>query len=95
MNKKGLCPINCRLTLSKSKKHFAIGIFINPRHWHSKKQLIEPPEPDADLLNSRLSLIKTKLNQAFLFLQVKGSDFTVDEIFKQYKGVKPKKEFGV
>jgi len=47
------------------------------------------------LLNTQLSLIKTKLNQAFLFLQVKGSDFTVDDIYKQYKGETPKKEFGV
>ncbi len=40
-----------------------------------------------------MSLIKTKLSQAFLFLQVKGSDFTVDDIYKQFKGETPKKEF--
>ena len=95
INKKGLCPITCRLTFSKFKKHFATGKFINPTNWNSKQQLVEPPEPDAELINTQLSLIKTKLSQAFLFLQVKGSDFTVDDIYKQYKGETPKKEFGV
>jgi hypothetical protein len=42
-----------------------------------------------------LRLIRTKLSQSFLFLQVKGSYFTVDGIYKQYKGETPKKEFGV
>ncbi len=42
-----------------------------------------------------MSLIRTNLSQAFLFLQVKGTDFTVDDIYKQYKGETPKKEFGV
>ncbi len=43
MNKKGLCPINCRLTFRKSMKHFATGLFINPKSWNSKQQLIKPP----------------------------------------------------
>ncbi len=67
LNKKGLCPINCRLTFSKSKKHFSTGLFINPKHWNSKQQLVEPSEPDAELINTQLSLIKTKLSQAFYF----------------------------
>ena len=99
-NKRNKSKVNrtaiiCRLTYLKVRKQMSTGIFINPKHWNSKKQLIEPPEPNAELLNTQLSLIKTKLNQAFLFLQVKGSDFTVDDIYKQYKGETPKKEFGV
>ena len=70
INKKGLCPITCRLTFRNHKKHFAIGLFINPTNWQSKQQHVKPPEPDAEIINSHLSLIRTKLNQAFLFLQV-------------------------
>jgi Arm DNA-binding domain len=62
MNKKGLCPITCRLTYRKLKKHFATGQFINPIFWNSKQQLVKPPEPDAEIINSQLSLIRTKLN---------------------------------
>ena len=95
LNRKGLCPISCRLTFSKSKKHFSTGLFTNPKNWNSKKQLVEPPEPDEELKNTKLSLIRTNLTQAFLFLQVRGSDFDVNDIYKQYKGETPKKEFGV
>lgn len=94
-NKRNLSPIQCRLTFNKNRKQFSTGIFINPSLWNSKQQLVKPDEPDAELLNTQLSLIKTKLTQAFLFLQVKGTDFTVDDIYKQYKGETPKKEFGV
>jgi len=68
INKKGLCPINCRLTLSKSKKHFATGIFINPNFWNSKKQLIQPLEQDAGLLSTQLSLISVSVPQSYLEL---------------------------
>jgi len=95
MNKKGLCPITCRLTFRNHKKHFATGLFLNPNNWNSKQQLVKPPEPDVDYINSHLSLIRTKLNQAFLFLQVKGTAFIVEDIYKQYKGETNKKDFRV
>ena len=94
-NNMGKSALKCRITYNKQRKEFAIGQFINPKNWNSKQQLVKLPEPDAELLNTQLSLIKTKLSQAFLFLQVKGIDFTVDDIYKQYKGETPKKEFGV
>ncbi len=77
--------------LSKKRKEFAFGQSINPLLWNSKQQLVEPLELDTRLINTQLSLIRTKLNQAFLFLQVKGTDFTVDDIYKQYKGETLKK----
>jgi hypothetical protein len=42
-----------------------------------------------------LSLIKNKINQAFLYLQMKNDAFTVDDIYLQFKGEKTKKEFGI
>lgn len=94
-NSKGKCPIRCRITFKKTRKEFSTGLFINPEHWNSKTQLIEPPEPDEELLNTQLSLIKTKLSQAFLFLQVRGTDFDVDDVFNKYKGENPKTDYGV
>jgi integrase/recombinase XerD len=29
-NKKGLCPLNCRITFNKDRKQFSTGLFINP-----------------------------------------------------------------
>ena len=94
-NSKGLCPIRCRLTYQKKRKEFSTGIFINPSNWNSKQQLVEPPEPDEQYINTQLSLIRQKLNQAFLFLQVKGSPFDVMDIYTQYLGETPKDEMGV
>lgn len=91
----GKCPIRCRVTYNNKRKEFSTGQFINPSNWLSKQQTIKPDEPDAELINTQLSLIKTKLSQAFLFLQVKGSEFDVDDVYKQYKGETPKKELGV
>jgi hypothetical protein len=56
------------MTYKKVRKEFSTGKFIKPTNWNSKQQLVEPPEPDAELINTQLSLIRTKLNQAFLFL---------------------------
>lgn len=91
-NKKSIL---CRLTFNRNRKQFSTGIKASPKNWDSKQQIIKPPEPDSELKNTQLSLIRTKLNQAFLFLQVRGSDFDVDDLYKQYKGETPKKEFGV
>ena len=74
----------CRLTYAKVRKTFATGLFINPDHWNSKQQLVKPPEPDAELINTQLSLIKTKINRAFLLLQMKELDFDVDDIYNQF-----------
>jgi len=88
-------PLVCRLTFQKKRKEFSTGMFINPTNWNSKRQFVEPPEPDVDYINTQLSLIRQNLNQAFLFLQVKGTSFTVLDIYNQYKGETPKDEVGV
>jgi len=95
LNSKGLCAVMCRLTYKKVRRTLSTGLYISPTNWHNKQKLVKPPEPDADYINSQLSLIRTKLNQAFLFLQVKGTAFTVDDIYIQYKGETNKKDFGV
>ncbi|TJY37940.1 site-specific integrase [Pontimicrobium aquaticum] len=94
-NKKGSSALKCRITYKLERKEFSTGKFINPNNWNSKKQLVEPPELDAELINTQLSLIRTKLNQAFLFLQVNEVNFDVHDIYMQYKGKPLKKERGV
>lgn len=94
MNLKGLCPISCRITFLKKRKEFSTGLFINPTYWDGKKQLVKPSD-QSEYFNTQLSLIRQHLNQAFLFLQVKGITFTVLDIYKQYKGESPKDEIGV
>jgi integrase/recombinase XerD len=82
-------PLVCRLLFQKKRKQFSTGLSINPNNWNSKQQLVEPPEPDEQYINTQLSLIRQKLNQAFLFLQVKGSPFDVMDIYTEYLGETP------
>ncbi|MDB4121312.1 phage integrase SAM-like domain and Arm DNA-binding domain-containing protein [bacterium] len=95
LNKKGRCPIKCRLTYNKIRHHFATGLFINPTNWNSKQQLVKPREPDSEYINNQLSLIKTKINKAFLMLQIKEERFNVEDIYSLYKGDKTQKEHNV
>lgn len=89
------CVIRSRITLNKIRKEFSTGLFINPKNWDSKQQLVKPPEPDNKEINTQLSLIKTKLNKAFLLLQVKEEDFTVDDVYNLYLGKKTQNEYNV
>ena len=94
-NSSGKCPVRCRVTYNLKRKEFSTGLFINLKNWNSKQQYVEPPEPDAELINTQLSLIKTKINRAFLMLQVQKNDFTVEDIYKTYKGEKIDKQYNV
>ncbi|QQM28038.1 site-specific integrase [Elizabethkingia sp. M8] len=86
INKKGLVPIICRITYNGKRKPFATGLFINPNNWNSKQQKVKPLNEDNNFINSQLSLIKQKINQAFLFLQVQDVEFDVEDVFMQYIG---------
>ena len=86
MNIQGLCPLQCRLTYKEQRKPFSTGLFVNPLYWDNKTQKAKPPKDENNFINAELSLIKNKINQAFLFLQVQGLEFDVEDIYKQYKG---------
>ncbi len=86
INKRGTCPIKCRITYLKVRKQFSTGIFINPKNWNSYKQIAEPPNENTKIINTQLSLIKQNVSQAFLLLQVKNNEFDVGDIYLQFKG---------
>ena len=94
-NKAGLTPIMCRITYEKSRKQFSTGLFINPDYWSKEKQKVLDKADNAEYINKQLSLIKQKLGQAFLMLQIQQKSFDVDDIYKLYKGEDIKKEYGV
>lgn len=95
VNKKGLAPLYCRITYNKKRKTFTTGLFINPNYWDSKSQKVEPPNESSNFINTQLSLITTKVNQAFLLLQVNQVNFDVEDVYRQYKGENIKIEVGV
>lgn len=95
INKKGLVPIICRITFQQHRKNFNTGLFINPTHWHSKLQKAKPPTDENTFINNELSLIKNKINQAFLLLQIQETEFTVEDIYAQYTGKPITKNIGI
>jgi integrase/recombinase XerD len=94
-NQKGTAPIRCRLTFKGIRKIFSTGLFIIPEYWNSKLQKALPPKEETNFINSQLSLIRTKFNQAFLLLQYSNESFDVDDIYLTYKGENIKKEKGI
>ena len=95
MNTSGKCAIKCRITYNKQRHEFSTGLFINPNSWSSAKQQAVPLNTENTQINTQLSLIKSQINQAFLFLQVQGNNFDVEDIFKKYKGENTQKQIGV
>jgi site-specific recombinase XerD len=94
-NKKGKCPLRCRLTYLKNRKEFSTGLFINPDHWNNGVQIAEPPNPENNIINTQLSLISQKISEAFLMLQVLPDTFDVDDIYRTYKGEDVKTEITI
>jgi len=82
-NKQGSAPITCRLTYKEQRKQFATGLFVKPKLWQNTKQGVYPLTDENEIINMQLSLIKTKVNQAFLFLELQKTDFSVEHIHKQ------------
>lgn len=95
LNKKGKCPIRCRITYKKEKREFSTGHYIEESYWDSKIQEAKPPNEEYNFINTQLSLIKTKINQAFLFLQVNNPDFDVNDLYNQYLGKSLQKDMGL
>jgi integrase len=95
INQANSCAIKCRITFIKKRKELSTGLFVNPDYWDSKQQKVKPPEPDSEYINTQLSLIKTKINRAFLMLQIKEQVFTVEDIYTLYKGEKLTRDYKV
>jgi len=95
INKKGLCPIRCRITYQKKRKIFSTGLFINPVDWSSSQQVAKPPNAENNIINTQLSLISQKINEAFLMLQVLPNEFDVDDIYKKFIGEDTKDEITI
>jgi len=86
LNAQGKCSMKCRITYLKERQEFAVGLFVNPNHWDSKLQKVKPPSEENKNINTQLSLIKNKINRAFLLLQTQETEFTVEDIYNQYVG---------
>jgi len=95
INKAGLTSLWCRITYNKTRKQFSTGTYIKPKYWDKEKQKVLEEAENSKTVNSQISLIKQKLGQAFLMLQIQEDPFDVEDIYKIYIGENVKKEMGV
>ncbi len=91
-NKKGVCPIYCRITYSKNRKQFSTGEFINPLEWNVKNQKANSKSIANQQINLQLEIITANIKKAHLQLQMLDGAFGVTEIFAKYIGKTEKKE---
>lgn len=90
INQKGLCPLNCRITLNKERKQFTTGLFVNPVFWDNKLQKVKTQ--DYKYINAQIKQIKTKIDNIVLVIQLQGGDCTLDNIYNKYIGKEIKKK---
>jgi integrase/recombinase XerD len=91
-NHKGLCPLNCRITLYKERKQFSTGLFVNPNYWENKIQKVSSLDSNSKFINNQIEQIQLKINNIVLVLQIQDGDFTLENIYSLIKGVEIKKE---
>jgi len=91
-NQKGLCPLNCRITLNKDRKQFTTGLFVNPICWENKLQKVNSNDDNYKFINAQIKQIQTKINNIVLVFQLQGEICTLDNIYNKYFGVEIKKK---
>lgn len=92
INQKGLCPLNCRITLNKERKQFTTGLFVNPIYWENKLQKVNSQDTNYKFINAQIEQIKIKINNIVLVFQLQNGDCTLDNIYDKYIGKEIKKK---
>tara|TARA_R110002051_G_scaffold167780_2_gene238467 strand:+ start:101 stop:1306 length:1206 start_codon:yes stop_codon:yes gene_type:complete len=90
-NKKGMCPLNVRITYLKKRKEASSGIMVNPLEWDSKQQKSTSRTTSDRLINQQLEIQVAVIRKVYLKLQLGSEDFTVDHIWDTYLGKVEKK----
>tara|TARA_R110002074_G_scaffold149035_5_gene301252 strand:- start:12494 stop:13699 length:1206 start_codon:yes stop_codon:yes gene_type:complete len=90
-NKKGLCPLNVRITYCKKRKEVSSGVMVNPLHWDSKQQRNTSRTTSGEQINQQLEVQVAAIRKAYLKLQLGNVEFTVDHILDTYLGKVEKK----
>jgi integrase/recombinase XerD len=91
-NQKGLCPLNCRITLNKQRKQFTTGLFVNPNYWENKLQKVNTQDANYKFINAQIEQIQIKVNNIALVFQLQDENCTLDNIYNKYIGVEIKKK---
>lgn len=94
-NKRGYCPIRCKISFNSSSIKFSTGIFTNPDNWSKDDQQVTKNDVDHITKNGMLQLISSKLLKIELELQLNSETIDLRAIYDRYKGVEKNKSICV
>lgn len=86
INKKGLCPLYCRITFNKERKQFSTGIYVNPLYWENKLQKVSELDNSSKLINNKIEQIQNKINKIGLVFQLESEPYSLENIYNKYLG---------
>lgn len=86
INDKGQSPIFCRLTLNNVRKQFSTGHFIIEKPWNTQAQRIKGNSIDAQRINTNLTTISQKLQNAYDDVSRNKEIFYIDDIYNRFTG---------
>lgn len=88
-----LCPLYVRFTLNQKRGQLSTGIRVLKKDWDESKQLMKDKAPGAQVYNSQILKITTRLHDTYNQLLSLRDDFDVNDIkdhylrAKNYKGL--------
>ena len=90
-NKKGLAPINIRVTLDEKRLELATHRGVKPDQWDSRLDRAKGTSDEAVILNNYLDGLKAKVLKNFNVLESLGQEVTVDSLRNRMTGTTVKK----
>ena len=90
INRKGLAPIYCRITINGCRSEFSTGISIKPNEW--KNDTVINEHPQSSVYNAKLNIVKTKLISIHLQLSLSEQPINSETIKNKFfeKTIVPK-----
>lgn len=87
----GKAPIYLRVTIDTDRKEKATNLFVDPAEWESKFGLSTGSDKYSLSLNDRLTVIRTKMLEAYTALSSLGGVPTAEEVIIKFMGKEPDK----
>jgi site-specific recombinase XerD len=87
----GKAPIYLRVTIDMDRKEKATNLFVNPDEWESKFGLSIGKDKYSLSLNSRLTVIRTKMLEAYTALSSLGGVPSAEDVINKFLGKEPEK----
>lgn len=89
-NTQGKCPIYCRATYNSERVEFSTHIMVEPKNWNHKSKTVKESDRSSDNKNSKLDLIRNKLENCYLQLRIASSEFDIEDLMDLYTGKQTK-----